>query len=57
MVKEKLVHCHITINQELLDWLEDQVRLGTFANVSHGIRRCVAQCKIFEVFGKEGEKQ
>ena len=34
--------------EDLLEWLQDRVRDGTFASVSHGIRRCVARYKDSE---------
>ena len=40
----------ITIDKKQLEWLEEKVRSGEFASVSHGIRRCVDKVM------KEGEK-
>lgn len=33
----------IWLNEEQIEWLEDQVRKGTFKNISEGIRQCIME--------------
>jgi Arc/MetJ-type ribon-helix-helix transcriptional regulator len=54
MPKKKKFEAKVTISlpKELVEWLEDNVRMGTFANISHGIRQCIAIAKTY--IGEKG---
>lgn len=43
----------VILKEEQLEWLTDQVRLGRFASIGHGIR--YALDKFIEREGKEGK--
>ena len=46
------VQVYVSLPKELGDWLQEQIRLGVFASMSHGIRRCIILAKE-----KKGVKQ
>ena len=50
MVKAKFT---IYIDQELLEWVEDQVRERKFKSINDGIRNCIQECMWQE--GKHDE--
>ena len=41
------VKVNVSLSTELAEWLEDMVRKGVFANLSHGLRRCATIVKTF----------
>ena len=41
------VKVNVSLPVELADWLNDMIDKGVFANVSHGVRRCVAIAKTY----------
>jgi Arc/MetJ-type ribon-helix-helix transcriptional regulator len=55
------VKVNVSLPAELAEWLENQVRAGTFASFSHGIRRCVALVRTYlpeiELKIKEAEEE
>ena len=55
MRKKKMLRVSLLMPEDLLEWLQDRVRDGTFASVSHGIRRCVASCRDSQ--RQEGESR
>lgn len=42
------VKFNVYLDQELLDWVEDQVRKGKFKSISEGIRKCLQKCVRLE---------
>jgi len=48
MLKKRMVRVSLLMPEDLLEWLQEKVRDGTFASISHGIRRCVAKCRDSE---------
>jgi Arc/MetJ-type ribon-helix-helix transcriptional regulator len=59
MPKKRKFESKITvfIPKELLEWLEDGVRTGKFANISHGVRQCIAIAKTYTEVKSGGEKE
>jgi len=49
MPKKKKFEAKISVSlpAELVEWLEDMVRQGVFASLSHGVRRCVALVRTY----------
>jgi len=48
MPKKKIgVRITVTLPEPLVEWLDEGVRKGVFASLSHGVRQCIAIAKTY----------